>query len=161
MEVSLFLHHPGRIGVTSIMFCTLLGGLMPFFMMYWLLKQSRMKMEISSTGIDYSDRFKMVLLGRLSRPWSDIHSIKLEEDPYTTRWDYLLGRKPSPADQLRWSKDGKAETPYMMQIDYKSGGNACIYLSRLTKSQCRCLFQAIETWVEQSKLSKDTIKLKH
>lgn len=116
---------------------------------------------ITDGGIKFSDAWRFELHKRYFRPWNDIHSVQMEENIYHNKWVGPMFQKRSSVEQLKWSKDGRLDTNLMLQFDYKSGGNASIVLSRLNREQCRCLFLGLENYVDQSKLSRETIKLKH
>lgn len=116
---------------------------------------------ITDGGIKFSEAWKFELHKRFFRPWNDIHSVQMEENIYHNKWVGPMFQKRSSVEQLKWSKDGRLDSNLMLQFDYKSGGNASIVLSRLNREQCRCLFLALENFVDQSKLSREAIKLKH
>jgi tRNA A-37 threonylcarbamoyl transferase component Bud32 len=119
------------------------------------------KVQLSKDGISFVNRSGLELLNRTSRTWEDVHSIKLEENQHSNNQIWWFALQVPSVDRFKWTAKGKADTAFSFQIDFISGGNASIPLDKLTRAQCRCLFLAIECWVEQSKLDKNVIKLKH
>jgi len=127
------------------------------------IKSANPSIRLSSKGISFANAadVAVTLLNRKERTWEDVHSIKLEESEghnYEPRWFY--NEAPS-VDKIRWKQDGKPRTTFVMRFDFVSGGHFVVALNNLTRTQCRYLFQAIETWVPPTKLNRDLIKLKH
>ncbi len=115
------------------------------------LKRTTPAAEITANqdGLAFSIFWTLSLCSRLHRNWSDIHSITsygLEN------WDISHWRQRSSIFD--------PSVTYRIVIDFKSGGQADIDLSLLTRPLVVELMHAIQRWGDPSSLSSDMVKLK-
>ncbi|MBX9670860.1 MAG: serine/threonine protein kinase [Candidatus Obscuribacterales bacterium] len=120
-------------------------------MSYWF--------ELSPKSIKFSHGWGPDLLYRLERRWDEIYSIEMIEVDPSISTD--MATKARGLEQVIWSKDATLNTRNSIRFHFKSGGAAMIWLGRLNRLQLKCLFLAIESWLDPSKLSREVVNAKN
>jgi tRNA A-37 threonylcarbamoyl transferase component Bud32 len=97
---------------------------------------------LSKDEITFDQRWSYSLMGRVTREWSDIHSIDFNGN--------------ATAQELaHW----RALSGCSITIDFKSGGSALLELDAMKRRDVEELFLAIEAYAGQSVLSKKALLL--
>jgi tRNA A-37 threonylcarbamoyl transferase component Bud32 len=114
---------------------------------------------VSRDGIEFSKGWAPDLLHRLTRDWDDLYSLELIEIDAAANPDMI--EKLRHLNQVIWYADGTLNTRQSLRFNFKSGGAANVWLSRFNRLQLKCLFLAIDTWIEPSRLSREVVRAKN
>lgn len=126
---------------------------------FWLKQLLIYHISLSSNGMEFSKGWGSDLLNRLKRNWDDLYSVEMVEIDVGSNSD--LQSKLRHLNQVIWYGDGTLNTRQSLRFNFKSGGAANVWLSRFNRLQLKCLFLAIENWIEPSKLSRDVVRAKN
>ncbi len=126
---------------------------------WYFVSLGRYWFELSSKSIKFSQGWGPDLLYRLERQWDEVYSLEMIEVDQSVSQD--MAPKARSLDQINWSMDGTLDTRQSLRFHFKSGGAAMLWLGRLNRLQLKCLFLAIESWLDPSKLSKEVVNAKN
>lgn len=134
------------------------GCAMLYFIGIWVERENYYFL-VSKEGIEFSKGWAQDILYRLNRRWDEIYNLELLELDIRYQQDGVHNLRE--LNQIVWQDDGTLNTRQCLRFQFKSGGYAFIFLNRLNRQQLRCLFHAIENYVDPSRLSREVIKAKN
>ncbi len=132
-----------------------------------LYRAARMKVRFSRHGIEVlSTMHSSAMNYRLSRSWSDLHSVRLRRFKSPEAFLERLAREKRTRFEseslkeklLRYAGKGWLLSGFLV-MDFKSGGMAPFPLAGFSSSDLEDLFLAISSWADPMVLNPDVIAL--
>lgn len=123
-------------------FCTLLMALGWYLAGKSLRTRKLVTFQAQPDGLHFSKYWTSSLLGRLSREWSDIHSVECTS-------------AITPGEIAKW----RLPSGSSLIIDFKSGGSALIEIDRMEREEVEDFFLRVERNTGQAVLTKKALLL--
>lgn len=142
------------------------SAIMQLVLIPFLIKMAvRVELELSEKGIRARSRFhRESLYARSTRPWSDLHSVRLRKmvSPglllNRLNQDKLSSNKPFGKRLLQHSDYNWKDQGFLI-LDFRSGGQVVVPLAGFKPQAMEDLFVALSRWADPMSFNPDVLSL--